>query len=109
MRSALSARRLAAGGVVAVLAILLGVSYPEDKKKNEDARAAADKDVAPSSYSPVVITERFESIRKRMEGDKPKIMQRQKDLLEKRYELADRPAKDVKMGRKKQAQEGVRV
>ena len=110
MRRALSARRLAAGGVVAVLAILLGVSYAEDARKKADApRAAADKDVPATSYAPVVITERFETIRQRMEGDKPKVMQRQRDLLEKRYDLADRPANGVKIGRKKSAQEGVRV
>src|SRR5262249_17891351 len=110
MIRALSARRLAAGGVVAVLAILLGVSYAEDARKKEEARrAAADKDVPPSSYAPVVITERFETIRKRMDADKPKIMQRQMELLEKRYDLADHPAMGVKMGRKKLVQEGVRV
>ena len=109
MTRALSARRIAAGGVVAVLAILLGVSYAEDAKKKEDAARAADKDVPATSYAPVVITERFETIRKRMEGDKPKIMQRQLELLEKRYDLADRPAKGVMIGRTKPAQEGVRV
>src|SRR5437763_1409368 len=109
MKRALSARRIAAGGVVAVLAILLGVSYAEDAKKKEDAARAADKDVPPTSYAPVVITERFETIRKRMEADKPKIMQRQLDLLAQRYDLADRKASGVKMGRKKLAQEGVRV
>jgi cytochrome c peroxidase len=109
MRRALSARRVVALGVVTVLAILLGVSYAEDARKKTAAKEGGDKDAPPSSYIPVVSKERFDTIRQRMEADKPKIMQRQKELLEKRYDLADRPAENVKMGRKKLAQEGVRV
>src|SRR5437879_970981 len=47
MIRALSARRLAAGGVVAVLAILLAVSYAEAARKKEDARRAAANKEAP--------------------------------------------------------------
>src|SRR5262245_65915201 len=104
MRRALSARRVVTMGVVTVLAILLGVSYAEDARKKSAAKEGGDKDAPPSSYSPVVIKERFDTIRQRMEADKPKVQQRQADLLEQRYDLADRPAKDVKMGCKKLAQ-----
>ena len=63
----------------------------------------------PSSYSPVVIQEDFASIMARMTAAKPAIMQRQKALLEERYDLSDRPAQGVTMSRGKAVQEGVRV
>lgn len=62
-----------------------------------------------SSYSPVVITEPFESIMTRMKAAKPEIMKRQIELLSSRYDLSDRPAKGVTMSRGKPVQEGVRV
>jgi cytochrome c peroxidase len=63
----------------------------------------------PSSYMPVVETETFDTVRKRMEADKPKIMQRQMDLLKDRYDLGDHPAKGVTMSKGKPVQDGVRV
>jgi cytochrome c peroxidase len=62
-----------------------------------------------SSYSPVVIQEDFASVMARMSAAKPAIMQRQKALLEERYDLSNRPAKGVTMSRGKAVQEGVRV
>ncbi len=63
----------------------------------------------PSSYSPVVITEDFATIMRRMSAAKPQIMQRQQQLLESRYDLGNRPAPGVTMSRGKAVQEGVRV
>ena len=62
-----------------------------------------------SSYSPVVIQEDFATVMSRMSAAKPAIMQRQKALLEERYDLTDRPARGVTMSRGKAVQEGVRV
>jgi len=62
-----------------------------------------------SSYSPVVITEPFDSIMARWKAAKPEIMKRQMDLLNSRYDLGDRPAKGVTMSRGKAIQEGVRA
>ncbi len=62
-----------------------------------------------SSYSPVVITEPFDSVMTRMKAAKPEIMKRQMDLLHSRYDLGDRPAKGVTMSRGKAIQEGVRA
>jgi cytochrome c peroxidase len=62
-----------------------------------------------SSYSPVVITEPFDSIVARWKAAKPEIMKRQMDLLSARYDLSDRPVKAVTMSRGKPIQEGVRV
>ncbi|PAU52533.1 cytochrome B6 [Pseudomonas sp. PIC25] len=62
----------------------------------------------PSSYAPV-IEEDFDTVFKRMSADKPKVMQKQKALLEERYDLADRPANGVTMTRGKPVQAGIRV
>ena len=62
-----------------------------------------------SSYSPVVIQEDFATVMSRMSAAKPAIMQRQKALLEERYDLSDRPAVGVTMSRGKAVQAGVRV
>jgi cytochrome c peroxidase len=53
--------------------------------------------------------EDFASVMKRMKAAKPGLAERQKELLEKRYDLADRPAKGVKMSRGKPVQAGPRV
>lgn len=63
-----------------------------------------------SSYAPVVITESFDSIRDKMSKAKPAVMNRQKALLEMRYDLSDKPAQGITaVGRTKPIQEGVRV
>lgn len=97
------------GGLLLGLAVLgltlFGVTFAQEAKK----KPAPEK--KPSSYSPVVITEDFSKIMERMKADKPKVMQRQQDLLKERYDLSDRPAKGVLMSgaAKKPIQEGVRV
>ena len=63
----------------------------------------------PSSYSPVVITTDFSATMQRMIAEKPAIMERQKKLLESRYDMSDRPAPGVTMSRGKPIQQGVRV
>jgi len=63
-----------------------------------------------SSYSPVVMKEPFSQTMNRMKDAKDGIMQRQMDLLKKRYDLSNRPAKGLMMsGGTKPVQEGVRV
>ena len=72
--------------------------------------ASGEKSKEPvSSYSPVVIKENFATIMDRMKAEKPKIMDRQMELLNKRYDLSDRPAKGVTMSQGKAVQEGVRA
>jgi cytochrome c peroxidase len=68
--------------------------------------ASADQ---PTSYMPVDIKEDFATTMKRMEAAKPAIEQRQKTLLEQRYDLGNRPANGVTMSRGKPIQAGVRV
>lgn len=69
----------------------------------------AESATKPSSYSPVVITEPFDTIMNRMEAAKPEIMKRQLDLLNSRYDLKNSPAKSISMSHGKPIQEGVRV
>jgi cytochrome c peroxidase len=57
----------------------------------------------------VVITEDLAATVTRMKGEKPAILARQQALLTERYDLSDRPAKEVTMTRGKAVQEGVRV
>jgi cytochrome c peroxidase len=82
--------------IVCSLFIASTLAYAESTKK-------------PSSYSPVVITEPFDTIMNRMEAAKPEIMKRQLDLLNSRYDLKNSPAKSISMSRGKPIQEGVRV
>jgi cytochrome c peroxidase len=70
------------------------------------------KDVDPiaKTYMKVVIEESFESIMKKDVAEKAEFMKRQMNLLERRYDLSDRPSKEVMMsGEKKPIQVGVRV
>src|SRR5947209_3585091 len=97
MRRGITGRRAAAWGVGAALAAVLGVTYAEDAR----TKAGGAKQPPASSYAPVVITESFDTTLRRMEADKPKVMQRQMSLLERRYDLSDRPAEGVTMGRDK--------
>lgn len=63
----------------------------------------------PSSYAPVVMTEDFETTMAKMKAAKPSVTKRQMDLLNERYDLADRAARGVAMSGGKPVQEGVRV
>ncbi len=85
------------GIAVAVVGILIGLGF---------AYAQGPK---PSSYMPVVITEDFAATMAKMKAAKADVMKRQRDLLNARYDLADRPAAGVTMARGKPVQDGVRV
>ncbi len=88
--------RWVALGAFSFLLLVLGVAFAQDMVK--------------SSYSPVVIKEPFAKTMARMKAAKAEVMQRQMDLLNERYDLSDRPAKDVMMsGGLKAVQEGVRA
>lgn len=62
-----------------------------------------------TSYLPVAQDVDFDAVVKQMSAAKDGILQRQRQLLESRYDLSDRPSADVKMSRGKPIQEGVRV
>jgi cytochrome c peroxidase len=62
-----------------------------------------------TSYAPVDLKEDIAVVIARMKAAKPEVMKRQMDLLKERYDLANRPAKDVTMSSGKPIQEGIRV
>ena len=74
--------------------------------KTPDTKDAPQKG---TSYAPVDLKEDIAAVIARMKAAKPEIMKRQMDLLKERYDLANRPAKDVTMSRGKPIQEGIRV
>ena len=84
-------------GTLAMIVIVLGAPYAQEPKQKG------------TSYSPVDIKEDFGTILARMKAAKPEVMKRQMDLLNARYDLANRPAQDVTMSRGKPVQEGVRA
>ena len=87
---------------LAVLALVsVGVVITGAQKEKPKAKV--------SSYAPVVITEDLAATVTRMKGEKPAILARQQALLTERYDLSDRPAKEVTMTRGKAVHEGVRV
>jgi cytochrome c peroxidase len=62
-----------------------------------------------TSYLPVDVKEDFPSMMKKMKSEKSKIMDRQEDLIEKRYDLSNSPVSGLKMTRGKAIQGKVRV
>jgi cytochrome c peroxidase len=101
-------RRLVMGGfgIAALGAVIaLGMTHVEAQRQSRQGPQKP----PPTSYMPVVETERFEVVRQRMSRAKPVIMQRQQRLLEQRYDLADRPIEGVTMSGGKAIQGGVRV
>ena len=58
---------------------------------------------------PLVKTEPMAQVIQRTQQEKPTFAKRQQDLLELRYDLANRPAPGVTMSRGKAVQDGVRV
>lgn len=134
MEQSFRTRRLATATLLTaavVGAILASGSVAQDRKprapKANDPAATGKRDVrqaapgqrnAPAgevplrgdtSYAQAAITEEFETIRDRMSKEKAGFMERQQNLLEERYDLADRPAEDGTMSRGKPLQAGVRV
>jgi cytochrome c peroxidase len=71
--------------------------------------SAQEADKRGSSYAPVDIKEAFATTMARMKAAKAEVMQRQRDLLNERYDLSNRPATGVTMSRGKPVQGGVRV
>ncbi len=61
------------------------------------------------TYMPVVIKESFQEIMDRDTAEKSRYMQRQQELLERRYDLSNRPSETMMSGGRKPVQEGVRV
>jgi hypothetical protein len=92
----------AAARLPVVAAVLVFLGFPNGTHAQEAGKN-------PSSYMAVDIKETFAEIMAPMKKAKPEVMKRQMDLLNERYDLANRPAKGVTMSRGKPIQDGVRV
>jgi cytochrome c peroxidase len=99
-------RLIVLGGLAAAAGGLLGLSLFQAIE-----RAGAQEKQPPTSYAPVVIREEFQAVMKRMKAEKPKIEERQNQLLRERYDLGNNPVNGVTMSgaQKKPIQGGVRV
>ena len=87
--------------VILALAAVLAVAWQSQAQQPEPR--------GKTSFMPVDIVEPFASIMSRMSAAKPGIERIHGDLLQERYDLADRPAQGVAMSRGKPVQGGVRV
>jgi cytochrome c peroxidase len=74
-----------------------------------NAQVPEEVDPIGETYMPVVIEEDFQTIMTRESEEKQKFMDRQMELLNRRYDLSDRPSDVMMSGEKKYVQEGVRV
>jgi cytochrome c peroxidase len=73
------------------------------------AQMPEDVDPIVETYMPVVIDQTFDEIMKKDVAEKPAYMKRQMELLERRYDLSDRPSDVTMSGGRKPIQEGIRV
>ncbi len=97
------------GAALAVGATLVTAPMTVSGKATEKTPDAQELPQKGTSYAPVDLKDDFAVVMARMKAAKPEIMKRQMELLKERYDLANRPAKDVTMSRGKPLQEGIRV
>jgi cytochrome c peroxidase len=99
-----------ATALVGVAAVAL-LSRSSEPGRVQAAPAAPNTvaDRAPSSFMPVVDEVGFDKLFTKLSGEKAATMQRQRALLQTRYDLSDRRVDGVTMARNKPVQGGVRV
>jgi cytochrome c peroxidase len=96
------------------IGLMLGISYgilgyilPAESANSKGEPPIKE---GPFTYNiPIVIEKDFAEVMQQDKADKPKFMERQRTLLEKRYDLQNQPSKTITMSRGKPVQEGVRV
>ncbi|MFW6054783.1 MAG: cytochrome B6 [Thermodesulfobacteriota bacterium] len=76
-----------------------------EKGETKDGKATTDK----ATYMPVVIEKSFNEIMEKDSAEKAKYVQRQQELLERRYDLKDEPSETMMSAGRKAVQRGVRV
>ncbi|HSK39107.1 MAG TPA: hypothetical protein VK943_05000, partial [Arenibaculum sp.] len=107
-----TALAVAAAATAAATIAATAASAQEQVPTQERARVPDELPVperGETSYMPVVIEESFEDVFERMSAAKSEVTERQRALLEERYDLSERPADGVTMTRGKPVQAGVRV
>jgi cytochrome c peroxidase len=62
-----------------------------------------------TSFAPVADTVPFDQVLKKLSAEKPEVMRQQRELLNARYDLANRPAQGITMTKGKPVQAGIRV
>jgi cytochrome c peroxidase len=96
--------------VCALAVVCLALFVPTQAQDvREGDPAGAEPARGATSYMPVVLERSFGEIFDEMSANKGSVMQRQRDLLEARYDLSNRPVRNVTMTRGKPVQGGVRV
>lgn len=95
--------------IACVLGLALAIEANAGIESPEKLGLPADADPGHETYIPVVSSKPFDATIKEDVAAKPKVMQTQQSLLEKRYDLSDKPASVMMSGGRKAVQEGVRV
>jgi cytochrome c peroxidase len=90
-------RNLLAGVAAATVILAMGFAYAQQGPRGK------------TSYMPVDISEPFSAIFARLSAQKADVTREHMTLLNERYDLSNRPAAGVTMGRTKPVQDGVRV
>jgi cytochrome c peroxidase len=101
-------RMLIAGALAIAVSAFGMVCFPLSALAQSNQSGSLPAARGQTSYLPV-IEDDFQTVMQKMSTAKPEIMQRQQSLLNERYDLSNRPAADVTMGRGKAVQGGVRV
>jgi cytochrome c peroxidase len=95
------------GILAAVLFTVPATSQAQDATEGDPPGAAPARGA--TSYMPVALERPFAEVFEEMSENKDAVMERQRQLLEVRYDLSDRPVQGVAMTRGKPVQGGVRV
>jgi len=90
--------------VISCIAVLVGV-YAGSSPPPEGATAWAQG----NTYMPVKIDKSFEEIKEKDVAEQAEYQERQQNLLERRYDLSDRPSDTMMSAGRKPVQKGVRV
>nr|MBA2557071.1 cytochrome B6 [Chloroflexota bacterium] len=106
VRPAVPALALVCCLVFLTASYLLAGATPQRPDQPHDALPP---ELAGSSFMPVVIERPLAEIRAEEEAEKPAIEARQRELLERRYDLRDEPSGSAMSGGRRQVQRGVRV
>ncbi|WNG38862.1 cytochrome B6 [Archangium violaceum] len=108
MRARWAGSVVVGGAAAVILAFSAGAQAPtQDKPKGQVKLPVPQR--GETSFIPVATDVSFDEIYKRGTEAKPKMMQRQRTLLQERYTLSNQPVKGVTMTRGKPVQGGVRA
>jgi cytochrome c peroxidase len=92
-----------------IVAVALGGSFLGLGFLQTDSEFKSTKQGIVGTFRKNVAEEDFGTVKARDEKDKPRVMQRQKALLEERYDLSDRPSATKMAAGRKSVQDSVRV